>query len=381
LPKQITLDELSTITLARHFLVSGPQPEEITEAVGRLCGLNAQSARAPYVSLWNRVEGFTKETLTEALYEEKTLIKAWLMRGTVHIIPTADFPVYQKALGGDLCKAWEASLKKQTLLDLPRTWTRLLDAIANSLGEGPLVKKDLVERVKSLIGGYTESEQKRLVGWALRLLTYQGRVCHDRPTGPWYHFKDNRFALVSDWLAPERIGGTVEEEARHDLLIKYLGGYGPATIHDFAYWAGLKIPKAKQVFRAARKHLSEISVEGSKATFWVLAEDLDSLVGREPGKRVCFLPEFDSLIMGHKDKSRLIDAENRTKVFLGLARVVPTLLLDGRLAGTWDYRFGDQSLHIKPFGRLSQETSNTIKAASRHLKEFLKEETAPQPHP
>lgn len=371
MPRQLTLDELSTITLNRHSLVSGPLPKEITEAVGRICGLNAQSARGPYLSLWNRMEGFTRETLTEALYEEKTLIKAWLMRGTVHIVPTADFPIYQKALRRSLSDGWEASLKKQTLIDLPRTWNRLLDAIANSLGEGPLVKTDLRARVEGLIKGYTESDQKRLVGWALRLLTYRGLVCHDRPTGPWYHFKDNRFALVSAWLPSDSMEGTDEEEAQLDLLIRYLGGYGPATVQDFAYWAGFKMPQARQVFKAARKRISEISVKGSKATFWVLAEEIDSLEQRVARQPICFLPEFDSLIMGHKDKSRLIDEKNRGKVFLALARVVPTLLLDGRLAGTWDYRFGDRSLHIKPFSKVSHDTWKAVQAASRHIKAFL----------
>jgi uncharacterized protein YcaQ len=369
----ITLAELGTITLDNHFLLWRPLPEEITEAVEQICGLNAQTARGPYLSLWNRIESFTKERLAEALYEEKTLIKAWLMRGTVHIVPTTDFPVYQRALRQSLAEGWEASLKKQTLMDLPRNWSSLLDAIVKSLGEGALTKTDLLARVKGLLKQRTEAEQKRLTGWALRSLTYRGVVCHDRPEGPWYHSKQNRFALVSNWLDPGRMETLDEAEAGHDLLIKYLGGYGPATIQDFAYWAGLKMGLARQIHEHARPRLCEVSVKGSDSTFWVLEEQCDSLQDREKRPPVCFLPEFDPLVMGHKDKARLMDEAHRKNVFLRLGKVAPTMLIDGRIAGTWDYRFGERAFEVKPFGRLSQNVRDDIDQASRRLLAFLED--------
>jgi uncharacterized protein YcaQ len=371
LPNVITPDELQAVTLDRHFLLSAPLPEQTTEAIGQICGLNAQSARAPYLSLWSRMDGFRREILTEALYEEKTLIKTWLMRGTVHIVPTADFPVYQRALRRSLCDGWETSLKKQTLIAIPRTWSKLLDAIMNSLGEGPLVKKDLAARVKGLMRSYTEREQKRLVGWALRLLSYRGLVCHDRPTGPWYHFKDNRFAPVSLWLEQNHVEAVDEDEARHDLLLKYLGGYGPATIRDFAYWAGFKMPEARQVLESARKRLCRISLKDGKAELWVRAEEADYLKDREPKQPVCFLPEFDPLVMGHKDKSRIMDEDARKRVFLRLATVAPTLLVEGRVAGTWDYSFPTGALDIKPFKAFSAETRKAVEPLARRLREFL----------
>jgi hypothetical protein len=371
LPEEITLNDLTAITLDRHLLRLERTPHKITDVVGRICGLNAQTARGPYISLWNRMDGFTKSALDEALYKQKILIKAWLVRGTAHIVPTADFPVYQKALRRNLCDGWEASLKKQTLIDLPRTWNRFIDAIAHSLAEGPLMKRDLLARVKGLIRGYSETEQKRLVGWGLRLLTYQGRVCHDRPTGPWYHFKDNRFALVTNWLPAERVEATGEDEARHDLLIKYLGGYGPATIQDFAYWTGLKMPEAKGILDAVRGRLAEIRVKGLKRPLWILADQIDSLEHREQGTPISFLPEFDPLIMGHKAKSRVLDPEDHPKVFQRLATVRPTFLVNGRVAGTWDYSFSHRSLKIEPFGKAPRKTRDAILSTSESLQQFL----------
>jgi hypothetical protein len=318
----------------------------------------------------NRIEGFTRDSLTRALYEEKTLIKAWLMRGTVHIVATADFPVYQKALRASLIEGWEQSLKKQTLIDIPHGWARLLDAIVKSLGEGPLDKRDILARVGGLVRAYSEREQKRLVGWALRALTYRGMVCHDRPTGPWYHFKDNRFALVSDWLNCDRLDKIDGAEARVDILVKYLRGYGPATVRDFAYWAGIRMPLARQTFDTARERLLEVRVKGGRESHWMLSEHLKPLRG-EAEPRVSFLPEFDSLIMGHRDKSRIMDERHRKRVFLRLATVTPTLLVNGRVAGTWDYSFASKRLATKPFQRLPKADRDTIEDRAAHLAKFL----------
>jgi hypothetical protein len=177
---------------------------------------------------------------------------------------------------------------------------------------------------------------------------------------------------VSAWLDPVHLDRTDREEALRQLLITYLRGYGPATVHDFGYWTGLRMPQARKAFEAARDRLSRVTLRGSKPTYQLLTEDLDSLEFRPIARPVCFLPEFDSLIMGHKDKSRLTDEENRKKVFLALARVVPALLINGRLAGTWEYHFTDRSLAVRPFTAPPKETRKAIQAASRRLKQFLK---------
>jgi uncharacterized protein YcaQ len=369
--REITPDDLSAFTLQRHFAPSGPSQKDIVRVTDRICGLNAQSARAAYVSLWNRIDGFTKDDLAQALYGNKTLIKAWLMRGTVHIVPTAEFPIYQKALRRILCSDWEASLRRQTLLDIPRNWNRLLDAIVKTLAGGPLAKRDLVPRLKGLLRGNTDAEKKRLVGWALRALTYQGVACHDRPTGPWYHFKDNRFALVGDWLDPDRLEGIDEAEARSRLLIKYLTGYGPATIQDFAYWAGLKMPMAREIFGSTADRLGEIRVRGSKTVYWVPKQRLDAVPRRGTHNVAALLPEFDPLIMGHKDKSRILDERYRPDVFLRLADVAPTILFDGRVAGTWSYSFTSGAFLTKPFKKLSPADTNRLNQMSRSLVTFL----------
>ena len=371
--ESITRAELATITLDNHFLLWKPLPAEVTEAVGQICGLNAQTPRSPYLSLWNRIEAFTKPALTEALFEEKTLIKAWLMRGTVHIVPTVDFPIYQRALRRTLREGWNASLKRQTRFTLPRNWNSLLDAIANSLTEAPLTRGDLLARVKGLLKGRPAAEQKRLVGWALRSLTYEGIVCHDRPLGPWYHFKENRFAHVSDWLDPARLDVLDEIQAGHDLLIKYLSGFGPATLQDFAYWAGIKMGLARKIHEHARDRLCEVGLEGSSTAYWVLKEQCGSLEEREKRPSVFFLPEFDPLIMGHKDKTRIMDEADRKRVFQRLGTVLPTMLIDGRVAGTWDYRFRERGFGVKPFGRLSKSLSEEVDRASRRLIAFLEE--------
>jgi uncharacterized protein YcaQ len=375
MPPLMTLKQLSQVTLQKHFLIDQAPPGDIIKVIGRVCGLNAQTARGPYISLWNRIKGFNREHLTKALYEERSLMKAWLMRNTVHMVPVRDFAIYQKALRQSLCKEWERVLKKQTLVKLPRNQSKIRETIAEVLGEAPSTKQELLPRVSHLLKGYQDSERKRLIGWALRALTYQGIVCHADSTGTWYHFKDNRFSLVSDWLDPRCLEDMDEEEAQIQLLLKYLGGYGPATIHDFAYWSGLKITQAKKILELARDDLAEVVVKDAKGPYWALKAELESIFPLRTARRLPtrFLPEFDPLIMGHRDKARILDEEHRGKVFLRLADVAPTVLANGRIAGTWSYSFTDGILDLSLFGKPEAVPAKRLRSVSQRLTSFLKE--------
>ena len=83
------------------------------------------------------------------------------------------------------------------------------------------------------------------------------------------------------------------------------------------------------------------------------------------------LPEFDPLTMGHKDKSRLLDAEHYSRIFQRLATVKPAILLNRRVGGTWDYSFADRSLKIQPFDKVSRKTQEALQKASESLQHFL----------
>lgn len=94
----VTLEHLTKLYLFKQFLSSAAREKDVVTVAGALCGLHAQAALTPYLSLFNRIKNFEPEMLEDVLYREKSLVKTWCVRGTLHIIPSGDFSIYHNAL-------------------------------------------------------------------------------------------------------------------------------------------------------------------------------------------------------------------------------------------------------------------------------------------
>jgi uncharacterized protein YcaQ len=379
-PMEVSGRQITQHTLGSHFLTGRSAGADLVAVVDRLCGLNAQAARTPYLSLWSRVEGFRRDELAQVFRRQRRLIKTWLMRGTVHMVPTGDFYIYRRALGNILVDGWMKDLDRRGLMLPEARRKKLHGKVLEALTHGPRTKKELLPEVRHLMAGHDQREQKMRLGWILRELSYRGLICHGESTGPWYHFKEHRFVLVDHWIRGQDVVDMDENDARRRLLMKYLRGYGPASVADFAHWAGLKMAAAKEIFAAAQAELIPIHIAGQKAPGWILREDMARLrdSARESDEKasppVRFLPEFDSLIMGHKDKSRLLDEAHRKKVFLRLADVAAIFLVDGRVAGTWNYRMTTRKMELHPFGKLGAEWRPRVDHETENLRSFFEAE-------
>ncbi len=368
---EIPKRELNRITLSKHNLLS--KSSKILEVISRICGLNAQVASTPYLSLWNRVSGFKKNSLERELYGTKRAIKSWFMRGMVHIIPSDEYSIYRNALKASMVRDWNHTLER---IGGPSSQevARLSEGILRVLEDRPLTKKEMGERVKDLLVSYGERERKILLSRTIRGLSYQGLLCHTQPTGPWYHFKENRFARIDRWLPDLNTGKVNGSQAKEQLLLKCLKGYGPVTIQDFAYWAGYRVSEAKEAFELVKDKLVEVKVEATKHQFWALKEDLGELEkGQFDDPPTHLLPGFDPLLMGHKEKSRFLDQARKKRVFLPLADVAPTLLIDGMVVGVWSHRKGKDHLimEISPFIKLGGQELKEVKLQAEALSAFM----------
>ncbi len=364
--KTLTLKELNRITLSKHYLIS--KSDEVLEVISRICGLNAQVAPSPYLSLWNRVSGFAKVALEKELYGTKRTIKSWFMRGTVHIIPTDEYPIYRNALKRSMLRDWNRTLERVGGPSPPEV-AELIKGILEALEEDPLTKREVGEKMGELLARYEEREGRRLLSRTIRGLSYQGLLCHAQPTGPWYHFRENRFARIDRWFHP--LKEIDENQAKRELLLRYFRGYGPATVQDFAYWAGLRVSEARGALALARDELVEVEVEGAQGQFWSLEEDLDGGQFDEPPPHL--LPAFDPLLMGHKDKSRILNPGYKSRVFLPLADVAPVILVGGMVVGTWSHKKGKDHLimEICPFNGIGGEQLSQVRAEAEALSAFM----------
>ena len=343
---------LTQLYLERQLLHRSTKVDSPLKVAASICGINAQRTPTIYLSCWNRIENFQKEELDKALYETRALVKIWCMRGTVHIIPSDQFLLYTKATYP--ARLW---LPSDISEDFAKTVLKTLDQ--------PLTKSEIAERIRR---DYAVSAKKLryMVGRAVRMLGYQGAIVFGNPRGTEFYVREYEFARSETWLSHSDDSFS-QKEARQRLLSGYLRCYGPATVQDFAYWAGFKVAEA-------RKIADESDVENVKIGERIYSINPGDTLGTHPeDEQIVLLPPYDSYVMGYKDKSRIIAKEHRTKVFLPYAEVAATILRNGRIIGTWDSRKEKDTLtfQVHPFERIEHHDVDVIHEEMRKIAHFM----------
>ncbi|MFZ5825995.1 MAG: winged helix DNA-binding domain-containing protein [Bacillota bacterium] len=325
---EVTLQQANRYLLKRQHLLS--PCDDPLRAVRDACGLQAQIPSTPALSLRARVRGFDRADYEAMLVKERSLVRTWAMRGTVHTVPAAQLARYTRIYTeGQELGAWPE--KALALLAAgPATRDQLSRRAVTELGIAP-------DKAKELFGPW---------GGILRTLARHGLTVHMPMEGA-----DVPVVLTEQWLgcAP---GPAAREELEDALLQDYLNGYGPASMQDFAYFLTWPLSRVRPLFARA-EGLVEIRLEGSKLPYFVPEARLSELAattGQEPAP-IQVLPRFDSILLAHRDKERLIDPAYRTQVFRPAAVVEATVLLDGRVAGTWRMKRTTRELQVvyQPF--------------------------------
>jgi hypothetical protein len=346
----LTLRELNRTTLARQMLLSrtsGPTPE----TVSRLVGLQAQSAMAPFVGLWTRIEGLEREDVA-GLIEDKTILKATMMRGTLHLVTAEDYLRFRSTLQPVLDAALAGILKgRADDLDVPK----LLDAAEPFLEESPRSFAEITKMAEKLFPGTDPGAMR----YAIRMRLPLAQVPVARG---WSYPGNPRYALAESWL-----GKAVPPGDRFkDLVLRYLSAFGPASAADMQTWSGF----GKERMDELRAELITYRDEKGRELF-----DHPDLKIEDPEHPAPerFLPEFDNLLLSHANRTRVIADEHRKKVYIPVLRVRSTILVDGFVAGTWkvEKAKGAATLVVEPFATLSKSSRNELSEEGEKLVRFI----------
>lgn len=353
MPLEASLERVRNFTLKRHGLVERAPRDRAIDAVDWILGLNAQGALNYQISLWNRVADLEHEFIESALYVEHSLVRSWYMRDTIHIVPSKRHPVFRAALRSSLMEDWNRWTVRTGAKETPSSWEAHYQGILSAFEEGPLSVNQLLEAL-----GWRGRDSKTVLFRVIREMSLQGLLCNGAPSGPWYHSTEHTYARVDRWLGAPSLEAPPEAEAKRWLVRRYLMAYGPASIQDFAYWTGMKMREARPVFEALSDELEEVVVPGQRRSLYLMDEDVAGLFDEdEMPAHVRLLPQFDALIMGHRDKSRFMTARLRERVFLPRADVEATILVDGSVGGVWRLRKdrGFWRLELEPYVELDEE--------------------------
>ena len=346
----------------RHSLDRQEPAGSLVSVAQAVCGVHAQLAASAELALWARVESLRRDEVREALEQERSLVKTWAMRGTLHLLAAEDLALYVAVLGprwDDPGGAWLRGFgvtKEQ--------YDAMLGSVPRALGARPRTREQLADRLAELAG--PEIRERVLEGWGslLKPSARRGDLCFGPNRG-----RNVTFVRPDRWLRGlRRVDG---EEARREVVRRFLSTYGPATADDLGRWLGFRGAEPKRMLRALEDELVEVEVAGGRAS--LLAADLDALKSASAPKSVRLLPAFDPYVVGFRPRALLVDAAHEPRIFRPQAWFSPVVLVDGRAAGIWEReRRGSRlEVRIEPFAGLSAATRRAIAEEADRLGEFL----------
>jgi len=354
----LSLRELNRATLARQMLLER-QSLPVVTAIERLAALQAQWAPSPYIALWSRLKNFDRESLWKAIERKHAVIRARLMRGTLHLVSARDFYAYAVATQDLQRGAWNR-LHVGRGVD-PEAVAKLAVAFAREPRAKEEVVAHLTERLGSFGGPY-----KWLI-W--RFVSAHADLVSAPPGGHWaYGGTDAPYVAARHWIGD---GSRPPEDKAIALLIRrYLGAFGPATLADIARFAGQVPPRIRPVLERLAPKLARFRDEQGRALFDLPRAPRPAADTKAP---VRLLPRYDELLIGYEHRDRVISAKHRGAVYAKNALIEAVLLVDGLAAGTWalERTKTDALVRIRPFAALARADRAAAAQEAEALARFM----------
>jgi hypothetical protein len=341
----LTLRELNRATLARQFLLERRKLSALS-AIERLAGMQAQWPQAPYVGLWTRIPGFQRDTLERAIRSGK-VVKATVMRGTLHLVTERDYGMFFAALTDMRAWADDESLK---------LGTRLAPQVRAMFDDGPLTAQQVLERMAT--EHRIDDELTRRRTWFVARKT--GHLLHAPETAL---FTARPQALFAPIAVPMSIETTL---ARAELVRRYLAAFGPASRADLADWSGMRVSDLADALDSLEP-LRRFRDERDRELLDLPRAPLPDAATPAP---VRFLPKWDNVLLGFADRTRVLPEEYRKTVIAKNGDVAQTFLVDGEVAGTWREEKG--KVKLAPFAPLPRAVRLEAEDEAARLAEFLR---------
>jgi hypothetical protein len=347
---KLTWPQAAAWRIERHHLAQRAPAGSILAVASRLCGLHAQVMSSAELTVWARVEDLDRRAVQRALWEDRTLIKTWAMRGTLHLLPADELPL------------WHAALSTSRRYLKPALWQKyfgitieeldcLTEAVAAALDGNVMTREELVQEVRRLTGSAALGTKLAQSSWGtiLKPAAFTGRLCFGPSLG-----QRVRFTRPDTWLAATGypLGPPLEAQAAQAAVTRrFLAAYGPATYHDLArWWSGGGVATARQWIASLGEEVCPVELDGARA--WMLAADAREVRQVAPSRSVRLLPAFDQYIVGASwHAQHLLSGDLRSRVYRPQGWISPVLLVNGRMHGTWRHEIKGSRAEvlIEPF--------------------------------
>jgi uncharacterized protein YcaQ len=363
---ELTWPQALAWRMRRHHLIERAPRQQMLEVVSRIGGLHAQVMSSAELTLHARVDGLERDAVAGALWEDRTLVKLWAMRGTLHLLPAAELDTWLGALG-----TYDHYLKNAWLKAFDITeeqLEQLIDAIGVAL-DGELRTREELGAEVARIADAPELAEKVQGSWGpyLKPASFRGRLCFGPNDG-----QKVRFTRPDAWLGRD-LDAVHPEEALREVTRRHLGAFGPAAREDLARWWSVQPARAGRMLKALGEEAVAVDVDGTAG--WMLREHAEQAAAEEPPKRVVrLLPGFDMWVIGAaRDVAALLDPAEKKRVYRNQGWISPVLLVNGRMDGVWKHerKGGRLTVTIEPFGKLPKWARKEAEAEAERLAGFL----------
>ena len=360
----MTWAQVGAWRMERHHLTRRAPRKDLLDVVSDVCGLHAQLTSSAELTAWARVEDLEPGAVAAALVDDRTLVKSWAMRGTLHLLRASDYGLW---LGGlstyrhYLKPAWSKGFGiSQKELE------RMIAAVAKALDGKTLTREELAAEVARITRSPGLAE-KLLGSWGstLKPATYQGQLCFGPSRG-----RNVTFVRPDQWL--KKLDVLPGDEAMATITRRFLAVNGPADRDDYARWFAISPAQAGKHIAALGDDVAEVGVDGTP--MWLLAADVKAATACKPAHAVRLLPAFDQYVVAStRQADNLLPGPLRARVYRPQGWLSPVLLVDGQMAGVWKHeRKGARlSVTIEPFTKLPKWATKAGEAEAASLGQFL----------
>jgi len=336
-PAALTWSGVTARRMARHALAEPATDLSPAGISGVLCGAHAQVLSAAELSIGRRIAGATRADVQRALWEERALVKTFGPRGTIHLLPTADLPMWTGALS-----ALPSSVPThpEGVRFTPEQADEVIAAIGDALTDSELTVDELTDAIADRAGPWAvertmDAFQDRWPRWRQLTSTaaHRGMLCFGPDRG-----RQVTYTNPHRWLPGLRpVDG---DAALRTLVTRYLYAYGPATPQHFAKWLGTPPRYAAGLFGKLAGELAYAEPG------WVVAGDTGT--PSRPQRGIRLLPYFDAYVVAGQPRERLYPGAAATRALTptGQAGNYPVLLVDGVVGGVWHQRRSGRKLAI-----------------------------------
>ncbi len=357
----INKDKVNLFVLNKHHLTDETKTDNIIKIVGDIGGLHATGSTTPYLSLFTRTNNFTKDVLEKEIHIIRRLGKIRCMRKTLYILTKEMIPIAYAATK----KFVELNSERyaQYLGISKEEYEKYSKLILKVLNDQGMIASEIRKAIKTKLN----------VSPIINLMCDQGLLIRGISRKGWKSNLHTYFSFKR-YFPDINLYELKEKEAVKLLVKQYLSSFGPVTENDISWWTGLRKTEVREALKSIGDKTIIIKISDLEGNFILLRKDKNQLKNIDLTREevVNFLPVQDPYIMGYKERERYIDPGDYDNVFDRSGNATPTILLEGRVIGVWDFTEKAESIvKIYLFKKVGKALLKRIYSEASRIGEFM----------